>query len=162
MVQLFCNVPIKLPVLVGGSDTTVDKSNKPIPLWRLQSICQVPTWACLSFQTIQISGGGVGGGRGATVVNSTSSKVDLGVWNCRMATTKGITDSLLKKIPYSTANNKFCFTVDLANPKTVESRLTLMQQALVRFLIDAPGGGEKNLQDIFVRKWNGKSIVAFE
>jgi len=149
LVQLFVDRPLRCSDAhsddgAGGDGNHGNKQSKwdllkqgpgVKPAWKLASLCQVPTWACLSYQTTQVF-----------ETSSSQTNVDLGIWNCRVSTDKegksGVTDALLKIPPAEC--QKFCLTLDLSevnnnndnnNASKIEPRLTKMQQALVRFLI---------------------------
>ena len=86
LVQLFCERP--LCIVTGSGYATEGENTGPLSKpWRFQSICQVPTWACLTYQMINTTNTL----ESTTTASSSSSKVDLGVWNCRVAGSTRVT-----------------------------------------------------------------------
>jgi hypothetical protein len=130
-------------------------TNQTAP-FRLDPTAQMPGYAVLTYQAAQVSFSLEDESCAPETVGLRSKKAvatvpDLGVWNCCVTgrqmqsgsinKTEPLVDSLLK-IPSHEQKQKeldtFCFTVDLADLQKVEPAISLLQAALVRYLIDRP------------------------
>ena len=118
--------------------------------FRLESTVQLPSYAVLTYQAVQVTATEtMTEQKGLRSKKQSYPVPDLGVWDCCIAKrqegkTPPLSDSLLK-IPERVST--FCFTVDLSKSTEVEPTITLLQEALVRYLIDRSAEGEdQNIQ----------------
>lgn len=89
---------------------------------RLETTADIPSWAVTTYSAVPLESSGA---------------VELGVWNCAIASRESsISDQLDDSL------RTFCLTVDLAHPHQVEPTLSLLQDALVHRLIDRPPTGD--------------------
>jgi hypothetical protein len=118
--------------------------------FRLESAASVPPYSMLSYSAVAMSAikddettpaDLVAGVSPSKRSNSNKKAVqaampELGVWNVRVAR-RGGGDSLLL-LPPRLAQSVFCFVVDLFDPSQVEPTISMLQDALVRYLIERP------------------------
>lgn len=123
--------------LYSGSPIIVEKNNKS------------RKFSVLSYQTVHVSSSAAYEG-GALLSKqeqeATSLHPNLGIWNCRVAKAEGgeqkpLADEIFKTLPAPEATPTICMSVDLTNLSQVEPTVTLLQDALVRYLIDRGAGG---------------------
>lgn len=128
-----------LQLYAGSSPILVEKNAK------------VRKCSVLSYQTVHVASSAAQEG-GALLSNmekeATSLHPNLGVWNCRVtkhrnATTsadeKPLADAIFSTLPQSdTTHPAICMSVDLSNLAQVEPTISLLQDALVRYLIARP------------------------
>jgi hypothetical protein len=121
-------------------------TNQTAP-FRLDPTAHMPGYAVLTYQAAQVSSSleDTPSTSDLRSKKAVATVPDLGVWNCcvtgRQSGTAPLVDSLLK-IPSHEQKQKeldtFCFTIDLSDLQKVEPSISLLQEALVRFLIDRP------------------------
>jgi hypothetical protein len=130
-------------------------TNQTAP-FRLDPTAHMPGYAVLTYQAAQVSSSQEDASSTPETVGLRSKKAiatvpDLGVWNCCVTGRQSggnssnkmepLVDSLLK-IPSHEQKQKeldtFCFTIDLSDLQKVEPAISLLQAALVRYLIDRP------------------------
>jgi hypothetical protein len=134
-------------------------TNQTAP-FRLDPTAHMPGYAVLTYQAAQVSSSLEDTPSTPETAVMRSKKAvatvpDLGVWNCcvtgRQSGTAPLVDSLLK-IPSHEQKQKeldtFCFTIDLSDLQKVEPSISLLQEALVRFLIDRPSAPTTTTGDI--------------
>lgn len=100
--------------------------------------------AVLSYQAVEVGqpleeGGDVLFGHKRKTQKSLIQDPNLGVWNCCVPKkSQGLVDQLLDVPNDAAAVPTFCFTIDLKDPSRVEPTVSLLQEALVRHLIQHP------------------------
>lgn len=151
MVALFSTL------LSASNEQSVTTSSSTIPtlvqLFRdsaiiLDNNAKLAGHAVLAYQALEVAAP-LAEGESTLFGHKRSSKSDvpqdpnLGVWNCRVskAGDSALVDQLLK-IPDTTPH--YCLTVDLSDPSLVEPSLSLLQEALVRLLIQKPPPSDEN------------------
>lgn len=110
-------------------------------------------FSVLSYQTVHVSSSAAYEG-GALLSKqeqeATTLHPNLGIWNCRVTKAQGgitggdqkpLADEIFKTLPVSEAPPTICMSVDLTNLLEVEPTVTLLQDALVRYLIDRGAAG---------------------
>jgi hypothetical protein len=105
----------------------------------LDSTAKVTGYTAMTYQAVQV-------GSSEEEPKNKHQNPDLGVWSCRVQKTTNsspLIDSLLSKLKAKADVNTFCWTVDLTDETKVESDLTLLQQATVRYLIENPPSTEE-------------------
>ena len=129
VIQLYCGKPI-----------IVEKNGKS------------RKFSVLSYQTVHVASSAAYEG-GALLSKqeqeATSLHPNLGVWNCRVTKAlagaggdqKPLADEIFKTLPVSEGPPTICMSVDLTNLAEVEPTITLLQDALVRYLIDRGASG---------------------
>ena len=105
-------------------------------------------FSLLSYQTVHIASSAAYEG-GALLSNlekeATSLHPNLGVWNCRITQTRSggdqqpLADEIFRTLPTSDTPPAICMAVDLSNLAEVEPTISLLQDALVRYLIARDG-----------------------
>jgi hypothetical protein len=131
-------------------------TNQTAP-FRLEPTAHMPGYAVLTYQAAQVSSSleDTPETAGLRSKKAVVTVPDLGVWNCcvtgRQSGKEPLVDSLLK-IPAHEQKQKeldtFCFTIDLSDLQKVEPSISLLQEALVRFLIDRPTTTKTTTADI--------------
>jgi hypothetical protein len=128
-------------------------TNQTAP-FHLDPTAHMPGYAVLTYQAVQVSSyledPSAAETAGLRSKKAIATVPDLGVWNCCVTgrhsgnsstTTEPLADSLLK-IPSQKqkqqALDTFCFTIDLSQLQKVEPSISLLQEALVRYLIARP------------------------
>jgi len=87
-------------------------------------------YTAMTYQAIQ-----VGAFKDEQEPKNRHQNPDLGVWNCRV-NKETLLDSLLAKV--TSRSRTYCWTVDLSDSTSVEPSISLLQGALVRYLIENP------------------------
>lgn len=108
----------------------------------------------LSYQTVHVASSAAYEG-GALLSNlekeATSLHPNLGVWNCRISKARSgtgtgdqppLADEIFRTLPATESPPVICMAVDLSNLAAVEPTISLLQDALVRYLIAC--GGQTN------------------
>ena len=121
--------------------------NKPI---LVEKNATVRKFSVLSYQTVHVTSSAAQEG-GALLSNmekeATSLHPNLGVWNCRITKNnrtaaakdeKPLADEIFSTLPQSDTHPAICMAVDLSNLAQVEPTISLLQDALVRYLIARP------------------------
>jgi hypothetical protein len=106
---------------------------------QLDSTAKVTGYTAMTYQAVQV-------GSSEEEPKNKHQNPDLGVWSCRVQKTTNsspLIDSLLSKLKAKADVNTFCWTVDLTDETKVESDLTLLQDATVRYLIENPPSTEQ-------------------
>lgn len=106
------------------------------------------TFSVLSYQTVHVASSAAEEG-GALLSNlekeATSLHPNLGVWNCRITKARSggdgenqqpLSDDIFRTLPSSHTPPAICMAVDFSNLAEVEPSISLLQGALVRYLID--------------------------
>lgn len=110
-------------------------TNKPIVL---DTTSKVNGYTAMTYQAIQ-----VGSFSEEQDVKNRHQNPDLGVWNCKVGK-ETLLDSLLAKV--TSHLRTYCWTVDLSESTSVEPTISLLQDALVRYLIENPPPEEEQRQ----------------
>ena len=129
---------------VAASSSTVPTviqlyTSEPI---QLDSTAKVTGYTAMTYQAVQV-------GSSEEEPKNKHQNPDLGVWSCRVQKTTNnnssspLIDSLLSKLKAKADVNTFCWTVDLTDETKIESDLTLLQDATVRYLIENPPSTEE-------------------
>lgn len=103
---------------------------KPI---QLDDTAKLSGFSAMTYQAVQV------GSSLEEELKNRHQNPDLGVWNCRVSRgtdKQALVDNLLAEVGKKA--KAFCMAVDLADPSQVEPTISLLQNALVRHLIENP------------------------
>lgn len=115
------DIPTVVQLYTGNSPIKMDETSK------------ITGYSEVTYQAVQI------GSSLEEEIKNRHQNPDLGVWNCRVTPgveNQALADALLAKV--ATNVPAYCMSLDLSEASQVEPAVTLLQNALIRHLIDMP------------------------